>query len=1255
MTETKWTPHQQLAINAAPGDTLLTAAAGAGKTAVLAARCIHLLADSADPCSIDELLVLTYTRAAAAEMRRRIALALYQRLQTDPADGPLRRQLALLDQADVCTIHSFCAGLLRQFFYRLPLDPAFAILEPDDAELIKLQVADELFEDCYAGLEPDFAEAFSPFVQLYTSGPDDRSLTQLLIKLHTFLDTLSQHQAWIQACRNDITAAHRQAGDVDLVRRQKQALIVQVDRTIARLQHALNTIEHFPHLAFYTDHVANELLPRLTRLARSLRSNDLAIVLDDLSDLNAFPRSPNRPKDLKENDIKPVKDLIDAAKKESKDTYSRYGASPDNIIRQIAHTEPFVNLLIELHREFTTRYEAVKHQQNVLDYADLEHKALQLLVGDSHAVESCDVALQLRSRYRHILVDEYQDISPVQEALLQLIARPDSPDSPGNLFMVGDVKQSIYGFRQADPEIFLRKYNQLPALEPDSAGIPSGKRISLNKNFRSRRGIINAVNYIFSRCMTAEFTGIAYDRRAQLTYGADCYDSDSRPVELHLVERTAAPQPQSNIDQLDPADIDATQREALVIAQRIRRIIADAQPIVDPQTHETRPVQYRDIVVLLRSMKNRAEHWTETFQQHHIPVHAELSTGYFIATEIQDMISLLTVLDNSQQDISLAGVLRGPILRLDESQLTEIRLHCPDQPYHQAVLHYSRTGPDQVLAERLRDFLTRLNNWRTAARRGPLADLIWRIYRQTQLLAYVRPLPHGGQRHSNLLHLYDRARQFDSFSQQGLARFLRFLEKLRAEEGDFGPAPILTESDNVVRIMSIHKSKGLEFPIVIVADLARRFNLSDARSPILFDRPDSYPVALPIVDPATHDRWSAVAHHIIADNRLGRALAEEMRILYVAFTRAREHLILTAAVDLEKLVTNCQPWCFDLATPLPEFFLRSAASPIDWLAPALAAHPDLQDLFEPTDTTPTDPFEARFCATTYSLDDLTALLNGAHPTPSRPPTPESLDDLLPKDVPSQLTPDAQAVIDRLNWQYPHRALADLEARTSVTDLKHRLDMDRDPEFIDSPGAAPIDPEAIDAAFASRPGFLAQAPQSPSPTDIGSWTHEFLQRLDLQGPLDQKSLAQQLQGFGRSGFFSEQQISCLDLGPIARFFQTPLAQQMLSHRHTLQREWSFTLAIPAHQAYYNIKFDPGDADEPVLVRGIIDVLFETPAGLVIIDYKTDRVTAAQAPQRAQAYFAPMLLYRRAVQTILGKTVAEMHLHFLTPATTIPVPS
>lgn len=1302
MSDILWTTQQKLAIETVGDDVLLTASAGAGKTAVLAARCVYLLTDTQRPCDIDQLLVLTFTNAAAAEMRSRIGYRLNEYARANPSNISLRRQLALLDKAHISTVHAFCGSVLREYFYRLSLDPTFETIDADEARLLRLQIATEVFEEHYGSIEhSDMVNRFSQFVQSYSSGVDDRSLISVLMKLNTFTEALHNHDLWLRSCpRNIDTIKGVDPQSLELVQQQKKMILFRLDKAIACANKALTSIEYYDHLRFYTDYICQGLLKPLQNIRATFLAGDFAKAIDAIRELKRFPSAPNRPKGFSDDDISPVKSFIDQAKDEFKDTRIRYGLEPNLVAKQIAYNSSSVDVLLGLHEIFLQRYQLAKQRSNVLDFADLEHLCLRLLrepantntdtdINIDRQWQLSDVAIQLRNQFEYILVDEYQDISPIQESIIQSISRSQSTSNADNtdnrdslavpnLFMVGDVKQSIYGFRQADPDIFLDKYDCFEPISDTTEENAVGKRIDLNENFRTRREIINSVNYIFSRCMTTEFGRVNYAKDARLVYGATYYDqavneNATSALELHLLER--------DISKADPASdpgmelYDADRREAMLIAQRIQQMVGqnttNKEPqlqVLDKDTKRLRPVQYRDIVVLLRTVKIRAGIWSEIFGQLNIPAHTELSTGYFAATEIRDMINLLTVLDNPQQDIPIAAVLRGPIARLTESQLTAIRLSHPQIPYHLAVAAYADNGPDSDLQKKLASFLHQLDQWRTDARRGPLAELIWDIYRKTNLLAYVSSLPAGRQRYRNLLNLHDRARQFDSFTRQGLARFLRFIDKLRDEDQDLGPPPGLNETDNVVRIKSIHKSKGLEFPVVIVADLARKFNTKKIADSILFGQSDSCPIGMRVVNSISKDHWQSLAHNLIADTHKQRDLAEEMRILYVALTRAKEKLILVASVELDKLRNKMLPWQHDRKR-LPEFLLSSATTPIDWIGPALAAHPDLQAFMQQQsqnattnkieNTTTTSTAQSHFAVTSYDETEIIELIGSLGFMSQRSKTPKDITELLPDKPQQEDIAKANEIITMLQWAYPHRGLTAAEARKSVTGIKRQLEIESERGFLpqahsslspknytDTPPAKKQD-VAISKPFEKRPLFLSEKSQQVSYVEKGSWTHLFLELLDLTLALDVPGLTKQAQQLQNKGLLTARQANNIDFKAIATFFTDELGKKLLAHRDHLQREWAFTLAVPAQQVYHDLDLPDTDADEPILVRGIIDCLFQTSQGIVIIDYKTDNITPQQCPERGRSYLAQMLLYRQAVQEILNQKVNEVLLYFLTP--------
>ncbi|MCF7958083.1 MAG: PD-(D/E)XK nuclease family protein, partial [Phycisphaerae bacterium] len=656
-----------------------------------------------------------------------------------------------------------------------------------------------------------------------------------------------------------------------------------------------------------------------------------------------------------------------------------------------------------------------------------------------------------------------------------------------------------------------------------------------------------------------------------------------------------------------------------------------------------------------------------------------------VATEIQDMISALKLLDNPQQDIPLAALLRSPMVGLNESQLTALRLHSPNSPYHMAVRNYCQDGDNDGLRKKLDNFYGQLNRWRSLARCGRLADLVWTIYRETNLPAYVMGLPDGRQRHSNLLHLHDTARQFDAFSGLGLSRFLRFVEKLRDQEGDFGPAPVLTEADDVVRIMSIHKSKGLEFPVVFVTHLSNQFNKRDTKGAVLFDRPGGCPVGLRVIDKNSRDSWATLAHNVIADNINRRQMAEEMRILYVALTRARERLILTASIGLEKMEEKWRLWRKSYDTSLPDFQLDAAGSAIDWISAALAGHPDMGVFFDHIERIPdhwhgdiTDE-TSRFKLVTYTGKEVADLIDEIQLRKPRQTEQVKMEAITGGTDTKTTSPEIQKTIDRLDWQYPHHALTKLGARAGVTELKRRL-TESYPDFqadamvpMDAEEMDPTSPEAasqdiadfplmayaestpsIAEPFTRRPGFLTKTAETPTAAEIGIWTHLLLEKLDLDGELDLSGLTRQLEALTAAGFFTGPQAEVINLNAIENFFTSKPGQDLLTHKQTLHREWTFTLAVPASEVHPAASLPEADRNEPVIIRGVIDALYENSEGMVIVDYKTDSISKAQLQERGDSYQIQMGFYGRAVKEILKKDIAKQWLYFLKPGLAFDVP-
>ncbi|MDK2784960.1 MAG: ATP-dependent helicase/nuclease subunit, partial [Bacillota bacterium] len=913
MKAPNWTKEQQAAILAPPGNILVTAAAGAGKTAVLVERVVRRVLDPARPVDIDRLLVVTFTDAAAAEMRQRIGAALEAALGAAPGNAHLERQLALLGRASIFTLHSFCLKVVRRYFYELGLDPSFRVMDETEAALLAQEVLEELWEEKYA---QEAEGAFTYLLDCYSSAVSDDDLKELVLKLHDF----SRSQPWPEVWLKQAGQAFTLSPGTELKTTPWGGKLQQHARR--KLEQAAHCLERAACLAAMPGG-PDRYLPVLEAEREALKEMALRAQEGSWEELRqslafSFTRLPPV---RKNEEVDPaIKDQVTRLRDEAKKIVADlatdvFGRPEKELLAELTHLAPAVHALTELALAFSRRFEEVKRARGRLDFADLEHYALRLLLAPDARpgfLKPSRLAEEMAEEYAEVLVDEYQDINPVQDAILSLISRQDTPQP--RLFLVGDVKQSIYRFRLAEPRLFLSKY---AAYAPRPGG--GGRRISLRENFRSRAEVIGAVNFLFRQLFTPEVGGLAYDAEAELTPGAPYPEPPAGvkgaggPVEVHLIERQVPLPDREEEAQDDPAalDLSALEREALLIGRRIQAIVRGTPErpgpefcVWDKSAQSYRPVTYRDIVILLRTVQGRAETMLEVLRRLEVPAYADLGTGYFNAPEVATMLSLLEVIDNPYQDIPLAAVLRSPLVGLSPEELAEVRLLAPEGPFAEAVQKAAAGAVSSSCQKKLAAFFERLEEWRTAARRGTVSDLIWRIYRETGYLAYVGGMPAGAQRQANLRVLYDRARQFESYGRPGLFRFLRFLKRLQAQEGDLGTARALGENENVVRIMSIHKSKGLEFPVVFVADLGKKFNFDDLKGDILLHR--DLGLGPLVVDLHLRLKYPSLAHRAIQVAGREEVLAEELRIFYVALTRARERLILVGSVP--NLNGQCERW-----------------------------------------------------------------------------------------------------------------------------------------------------------------------------------------------------------------------------------------------------------------------------------------------------------------------------------------------------------
>ncbi|MEW5866287.1 MAG: UvrD-helicase domain-containing protein [Bacillota bacterium] len=1307
--EPPWTDEQWDAITARGCNLLVSAAAGAGKTAVLVKRVICRLTDPVDPVDIDRMLVVTFTDAAAAEMRERIASSLGKLLAKDPANSRLARQVALVNKADISTIHSFCHKVVRQYFYRLDVDPAFRVMDEVEADLLRLEVVDDVFERSYG--DPEFGEAFMALVDGYGGARGDDALKDLVVRIYRHSRSRPRPEEWFREIQSAFDLpADRHINDLRWTRVALEGIGRDIARAHRKLAEAVEVAGLPGGPAAYLPHLQAEL-SSCSSLLDACCGGDWNEVASTIAGC-AFEKLPATRSDghgivLRDR----VKALRDEAKKIVYGIRNACFTRPsEELVDDLRALAPHMQTLVQVVKAFEGAYAGAKRARSLLDFSDLEHLCLEVLrlPDDEHGeVRPSDAAAELARRYEEILVDEYQDINPVQDAILCLVSRG------RNSFMVGDVKQSIYRFRLAEPGLFMRKYREFPKAVSGPC-----RRIDLAMNFRSRKTIINAVNFLFRQLFSGDVGEVNYDPDAELVYGADyppqrsvsgsCERdvpaADEPAVEVHLIERKPGEMPagartvqsdagasglhggnvegeeegvpgelgaasEGNDDTSSdaaggvptPEEIEGLEAEGRLIARRIRQMVCGTEHRPGPEflvwdggRKASRPVSYRDIVVLMRATRERANVLLEVFRQADVPAYAELGTGYFEATEIEVMVSLLQVIDNPRQDIPLAAVLRSPICGFSPDDLARVRTCRRDGDFYSALAEASSRDDLGELAKKARQFLERLDRWRTLARRVPLSILVWNLYRDTRYLDYVGGMPGGVQRQANLRALHERARQFDRFSRQGLFRFLRFVGRLREAEGDLGTARALGEAEDVVRVMSIHKSKGLEFPVVFVADLGKNFNFQDLKGDVLFHSETG--LGPMFCDPVRRVKYPTLAYHATRERRRAEVLAEEMRILYVALTRAKEKLILVGSAS--GLAKQAERWCEDVSRRgwgLSEETLFSARGFLDWIASALARHTSgapIRDLVT-TGKVPAeervfeDPahFVVRIWDTAGVLQERSARQAG-HGGHARLPWH---DIAFARPIGRKIAPEMRrAIEEHLLWVYPHAALAGRAAKVTWSEIKRRFDARPDDAELNEEDARVVRPALV--PLKERPRFMQAVDITPA--ERGQATHLVIQHLDLTRPLGIAKIRATVQDMVARDLLTPELADSVNARAIARFFESDLGRRMTSSPHRVRREVPFCLGIDAKELYPDIP--PAVVDnERVVVQGIIDCLIDEPDGFVLIDFKTDAEARYDTAKAASGYRGQIAIYATAVKTIHKRPVKEAYLYFLSAGVAVRI--
>lgn len=1320
----QWTEEQWDAITMRGSDLLVAAAAGSGKTAVLVERIIRLITEGDDPCDVDRLLVATFTKAAADEMRGRIRDALEKKLDERPDDERLRRQLAFIHRASITTLHSFCMEVVQRHVQKIGLDPNFRIAGEAEADLIRRDVLEALFEEYYADSDPD--SDFFRLVDAYSGDRSDEPLYSLVLDVYEFSRSHPEPQRWLieQARAFESDAANENGAGSGPFRQWLDRLADDVAVELHGIAASLSEARHIATLpngpAPYEDTISAELTA-LNDVIDAALLKDWTSLYDAAQRLTFGRLKPCRGDAVDKELQELAKQLRDQAKKQWTDLKEEvFGRHPHRFAEECRHIAPLMHMLVKLVMEFEQRFSLAKQSKGLLDFSDLEHYCLHILREPAES-ESMDasassaaeftrssfrpstVALDYQEQFEEVLIDEYQDTNLVQETILSLITRR----NPGNRFMVGDVKQSIYRFRLAEPGLFLQKYNDYERAAKgtlnEGAQGSNGVRIDLARNFRSRKEVVDGVNYVFRQIMTPSVGEMAYDDQAKLILGAKFDDApemtpEDYAVEFVLIDRAnhalqgggspaqdesaASTELQSIAETAgnaarsgeptgpnDPVaegsdeavEADAAALEARYIAARIHQLMgADGKPMmITDKAAGLRPVTFRDIVILLRATTAWSPVIIEELRLAGIPAYAELSTGYFEAGEVELMMALLHLIDNPHQDIPLAAVLRSPLFRVTEEELALIRIASPHANFYEAVTAYAETTPSEseALRQKLASFLSKLALWREEARQCSVADLIWRIYRLTGYFDFVGSMPGGAQRQANLRALYDRARQFETTSFRGLFRFLRFIERMRERGNDLGAAGAIGEQENVVRIMSIHKSKGLEFPVVFVAGLAKKFNMQDMNGSFLLHKELGFGPKL--VDTAKRVSFPTLPNIAIRKRLRLETLAEEMRILYVAMTRAREKLIMLGTAA--NVVELAEKWALSAkegAEALPDALLARAQSYLDWLGPVVMRHPDTYVLRNIISASPetirlSREDESRWLASTPPAD---MLVQAAAAREARDET--VMEAIYRAEPVFHLYSDAVETIERqLEWNYAFSKAHHYFSKTSVSELKRReieFTATADDEALPTVPLRSDNREggmAFNRTLLRRPRFLQE--RTLSPAERGTLIHTIMQHLPLDTASTPEAVEAAIARLAEAGLVPQEYVLYVDPQPIAAFLGTELARRIRASSF-VRKEVPFSYGLKASDVYPDA--DPVTGEETILVQGVVDCLFATEEGdgLVLLDYKTDVVRSeAHLDDIRARYELQISLYAKAIGEIWQRPVSEAYLYLFDGARILPM--
>lgn len=1226
MAEVKWTKEQAQAINEKGSNILVAAAAGSGKTAVLVERIINKIIN--EKIDIDKLLVVTFTNAAASEMRERILDAIYKKLEEYPENENLQRQITLINKASICTIDSFCLEVVRNNFFELDnISPNFRIADTTEIELLKQEVIEDIFEEKYENQDEDF----SKLINTYTSYRDDAPLKELVLKIYSYIQSSPFPEEWLNEKIEMFNLKDKLNEDFSKTPWGK-ILLKEIEEEIIddikALEDIKKELDFDSELENFSQVIRNDL-DFLKVLQENINNWDKLYEIYNNINFVSWPRKKIE-SDLKEY----AKNVRDDVKKKFSSKLSKIlicnsEEANQDIFDMYEILLKLKNLILEFGKEFSKR----KRLKNMVDFNDIEHLALDILIKkQDEKIEITEVAKRYQNKFIEIAIDEYQDSNLVQEYILTSIS------NDNNIFMVGDVKQSIYKFRQAMPELFISKYKSYKNKESKSE--EDNLKIQLFKNFRSRKNVLDFTNLIFENIMSGNLGDIEYNQEEYLNLGADYKEIEQNlKTEIDIINLKGSEKDEEENgneileEEEDFERLENIQVEARFVANKIKELIQNKFQVFDRKINDFRDIKYKDIVVLLRSTKTSAPIFEEEIINLDMPVFSDSSQEYLDSIEIENIMSLLRIIDNPIQDIPLVTVLRSNIGKFTDDELVEIRLSDKYDNFYNAM-QKAKINVGKNLQEKIEKFLSNLEKWRKEQEYLALDEFIWKLYSDTGYYNYVGLMPNGELRQANLKMLFERAKQFETASFKGLYNFINFIEKLKLSSGDLGSAKLIGKNDDVIRIMSIHKSKGLEFPVVFLSNTGKQFNLMDLNKNVLLHQ--ELGIGVKYINYDKQVQYDTLSKSAIRSKVFTETLSEEMRILYVALTRSKEKLYITGTMndyekEIEKMGIQVERYSKN-ENKINQILIKKYKKYLDWI--------NLVYLYEKGNT--------------KNLIEYNVLEKEEIIKKCKKIEQEEIDVVKILEEHKKDKEEIKKIEEKLNFEYKHKLATTIPTMSSVTQIKQMQNKLKDVKIVEDDEKKVLEKldkskflkenqeekeykkEAV-VSF-DKPKFLKEDKEDKlTNAEKGTLVHLCMQHLDEKIEYNLEKIKELVEGLERKEIITSKEKENINLYKILEFTKSNIWKEMKTAKK-VYKEKPFFINIPAKEIYNE------DIEEKILIQGIIDLYYINKNDeIVLVDYKTDYVEKGKEQELIEKYKKQLELYCKAIEEASKKQVSRIYIY------------